>query len=474
MTNKKLGVIVPHRDRWDHLKEFKRRIKSYLDRKGIEHEIIVVTQDNAKLFNRGMLLNIGFKYAEELSCDYVVFHDVDMIPIHVDYTYSEHPIHLATGFRDEDGNGKELFEEYFGGVTLFPIDDFKKINGYSNKYWGWGFEDTDLLLRCKKNNIELNNLKIKNFGVNSASLKFNGIDAYVKSKNILNVNRGSTIFISFYPEELTCDHTKDADDFSVFSIPGYDFSISYNSFSRYNFCTFSKKNTPLYINSKIKTNYRTNICVTVNPYKAEIKLFQDGVFVDSTNFYENIYDYNKEQYFYLGCGNPNRLENPKYFRGNISTFAAYSTALEDKEIHEICKNEYLGLSQNFGDYISSHELKTYYDSKFIRQYKLIDLSGNKNHGEIVNCEITPLINDEYKIIKTPLRRESIFKSLSHKENGFFHNRWRHKATRWNQLRFHNEVSKDYSLMENDGLNDLQFIEHGKSYENNILHVNVGL
>ncbi len=29
----------------------------------------------------------------------------------------------------------------------------------------------------------------------------------------------------------------------------------------------------------------------------------------------------------------------------------------------------------------------YYDAKFIKGYKLMDLSGNGNDGEIVNCEI---------------------------------------------------------------------------------------
>ena len=33
--------------------------------KNIDYEIIIVDQDSARQFNRGMLLNIGFKYAEQ-------------------------------------------------------------------------------------------------------------------------------------------------------------------------------------------------------------------------------------------------------------------------------------------------------------------------------------------------------------------------------------------------------------------------
>ena len=85
---KKLGIIVPYRDRYDHLIIFKKRIISFLKNKAIDYELIIVEQDNAKNFNRGKLLNIGFLYAKKLECDYVVFHDVDMIPNN-DVDYSE-------------------------------------------------------------------------------------------------------------------------------------------------------------------------------------------------------------------------------------------------------------------------------------------------------------------------------------------------------------------------------------------------
>ena len=37
----------------------------------------------------------------------------------------------------------------YGGVNAFTTTAFVKINGYSNKYWGWGGEDDDLLKRVK-------------------------------------------------------------------------------------------------------------------------------------------------------------------------------------------------------------------------------------------------------------------------------------------------------------------------------------
>ena len=150
MNKHKLGVIVPYRNRLSQLSKFKSIMPYYLNKNGIDYNIFIVEQDGAKQFNRGMLLNIGFKYALEHKCDYVVFHDIDMIPSEVDYSYSDKPLHLSTNFEYEnDEKERDMFEEYFGGVTMFPVEDFEKINGYSNKYWAWGYEDDDLLLRCE-------------------------------------------------------------------------------------------------------------------------------------------------------------------------------------------------------------------------------------------------------------------------------------------------------------------------------------
>ena len=95
-TNHKLGVIVPYRDRYDHLVSFKTSISKVLDKSNIDYVLIVIEQDDAKLFNRGKLLNVGFKRALKEKCDYVVFHDVDMLPVEVDYSYSSVPVNILT------------------------------------------------------------------------------------------------------------------------------------------------------------------------------------------------------------------------------------------------------------------------------------------------------------------------------------------------------------------------------------------
>jgi len=469
---KKLGVIVPFRNRYNHLPIFIKHMKEYLSNQNIPFEIIIVNQDNGKQFNRGLLLNIGFTKVKDLGCKYVVFHDVDMLPVDVDYSFTDIPIHLATNFLDKN---REIFDEYFGGVTLFPIYDFREIDGYSNKYWDWGYEDTDLLHRCKKNDIQLDSLKIKNINKPGKSLRFNGVDSYVKVKNIFDLDDNLTFFISFNPDDIICDHTKDSDYYTVFSIPGYDTSISYNSFSRYCFLTFNKDKESIFLNSKIKTNYQTNICVTIDNKNKKITLYQDGIEIDSTSFTKDLLYYTYERFFYLGVGHPNRVGDERFFKGTISSFASFSNCLTSDEIYEISNCGDKLLTEDFGQYKSSNNLIMYFDGNHIHEYKLTDLSNNTNNGEIVNCEIVDSCVDEYKVIKIPHRRKSLFKTLEHEENGFVENNWKLKATRWNQIRFHNEVCLNDNLIKNDGLSTLEYIEHGvHKPEDNVTIIDVGV
>lgn len=141
----RLAIIVPYRDRKEHLKKFVPYMEKYLSDDEIEYSIFIIEQADDKPFNRAKLLNIGFKETEK-DFDYFAFHDVDMLPMDSDYSYPEGPTHLAAEV--EQFNWGLAYEGYFGGVTLFDKENFLKINGYSNEYWGWGAEDDDVLYRC--------------------------------------------------------------------------------------------------------------------------------------------------------------------------------------------------------------------------------------------------------------------------------------------------------------------------------------
>jgi hypothetical protein len=206
-----------------------------------------------------------------------------------------------------------------------------------------------------------------------------------------------------------------------------------------------------------------------------IKMYQDGEFVAEKSI-EGI-DLNNHKNlsnFYLGVSDPNKKTNKNFFNGLVSNFCVFNNVLNDKEIVEISSNNFLGLTQNFGDYVSCGNIQVYYDAKFIKDYKLIDLSGNDNNGQIYNCEIVPNLFENITKISVPHRRKSLFSLIPHDENGFVESSWKDITTRYNQLKFYNEVSKGYKNTFEDGLSNCKFKELSHSSISNQTHVTVSI
>ena len=145
--DKRLAIIVPYRDRRKQLDIFIPHIDSFLKDKGINYQIIITEQRDDRPFNRGQLFNAVFDLVKD-DFDYFCFHDVNLLPLtdDCDYSYPEKPTHLATVVDDE----YIPYEEFIGGVFLINKEHFEQINGFSDEYWGWGYEDNDLLERMRK------------------------------------------------------------------------------------------------------------------------------------------------------------------------------------------------------------------------------------------------------------------------------------------------------------------------------------
>lgn len=150
--NNTLLLAIPYRDRAKHLELFLPTIKAYLKKQDIKYKILIVEQTEGKPFNRAKLLNVAFAYTEG-KYGWYCFHDVDMLPIASNYKKCKSPTHLATNA--EQFGYKMPYDYYFGGVTMFDPENFKKINGYSNNYWGWGAEDDDVYFRCLKMKVDV-------------------------------------------------------------------------------------------------------------------------------------------------------------------------------------------------------------------------------------------------------------------------------------------------------------------------------
>lgn len=149
---KKLAIIVPYRDRAEHLKKFAIHMTSFLKQQNIDFSLYIIEQFDDKPFNRAKLLNVGFCETKQ-DYDYFCFHDVDLLPMNNDCDYSYCHGVCKMSYYVSQFNFKPRPTNELGGVTMFDKDSYVEVNGYSNNYWGWGLEDNDLGERCRRKNI---------------------------------------------------------------------------------------------------------------------------------------------------------------------------------------------------------------------------------------------------------------------------------------------------------------------------------
>ncbi|XP_050049413.1 beta-1,4-N-acetylgalactosaminyltransferase bre-4-like isoform X1 [Dermacentor andersoni] len=146
----RVAILVPYRDRAKHLQLFIFNIHRFMSRQQIEYGVYIIEQADTSAFNRAKLFNVGFVESTALY-DYecFVFHDVDLLPIddHNLYTCPEQPRHMCVTI---DGVSGVFYPTIFGGVSALTKEQFLRVNGYSNMYWGWGAEDDDMSERLRK------------------------------------------------------------------------------------------------------------------------------------------------------------------------------------------------------------------------------------------------------------------------------------------------------------------------------------
>ncbi|XP_067133191.1 beta-1,4-N-acetylgalactosaminyltransferase bre-4-like [Centruroides vittatus] len=152
----KVAIIVPYRNREHHLKLFLQHMHLFLQAQLLDYGIFIVEQSEKHDFNRGKLFNIGFIEALKLY-DYCcfVFHDVDILPENPQHIYScsKQPRHMSSAL--DTFRYVLPYKDIFGGVVAFSKEQFIKINGYSNNFFGWGGEDDDLADRLKSKELEI-------------------------------------------------------------------------------------------------------------------------------------------------------------------------------------------------------------------------------------------------------------------------------------------------------------------------------
>ena len=156
-------ILVPYRDRLEHMKYFIENYSPLLKKKVPNSKVVFIEQDfSNNYFNRGMLLNIGFDLYKDKTQFYIT-HDIDIIP-------NEHIIQELFNINNYDvvkiftGNHMSL-----GGICKFSKESLFQVNGFPNYIWGWGIEDRVMGYRY---NIFKKNIKERNYGVGINSNNF--------------------------------------------------------------------------------------------------------------------------------------------------------------------------------------------------------------------------------------------------------------------------------------------------------------
>ncbi|XP_049539549.1 beta-1,4-N-acetylgalactosaminyltransferase bre-4-like, partial [Anopheles darlingi] len=150
MARNRVAIIVPYRNREQQLPIFLKNLHQFLMKQQLDYGIYIVEQTPGLSFNRAALMNIGFTEAmKQRNWGCLIFHDIDLLPMDDRnlYTCTDQPRHMSVGMSTFDF--KLPYETFFGGVSAMTVKQFRKVNGFSNVYWGWGAEDDDMSMRIK-------------------------------------------------------------------------------------------------------------------------------------------------------------------------------------------------------------------------------------------------------------------------------------------------------------------------------------
>jgi hypothetical protein len=448
----KLGVCVPYRNREEHLKEFIPVISKFLESKDIDFKIYFAHQVDDKLFNRGAMKNIAAKHAFEDGCDYIVWHDIDMVPEDdtCDYSFpNDNPQHIAVRISQSDYQLK--YEEYFGGAVVFSKEQVEKTNGYSNDYWDWGMEDDDLFWRCVKEGYA-NKTKL-DYNEEQIVAYFNGVDSKIEFKpsreqraclsdsHTVSILVKADQQIEKVPIWLIGDSERQFVEYPIFRKPGYDWGLSFNNSRAYTMQLWDRMKNHIYQWIKRYENQWSWVTMAVDAETKKIHFYLNGRESDARlgtgtqspfTYEEPLKRYGTEP-FYVGYSNS---PNESFFKGGIASIAMWNRCLTPDEIKNI-------------------------HTEFPNDGLVLDLfTMGLEFGESTNIEFKKE-NIEIPHTILPHRINGKFRCLPHPTEGLINEggieKWaKGETTAKNERRYILEMQQDKIDYKSDGINSVSY------------------
>ncbi|KAJ8712180.1 hypothetical protein PYW07_005022 [Mythimna separata] len=153
-----VAVIIAYRGCKNCLSTFMNTLHTFLIKQQLDYQIFVVEQTNrSQPFNRGKLLNVGFTEATRYRKDgfhCIIFHEPHIVPVDSRNLYrcSWYPRQLAMLV---ERPVKAPYLPLIGGAIAITPEQFLKINGFSNAYWGNDADYYDLYNRINISNYNV-------------------------------------------------------------------------------------------------------------------------------------------------------------------------------------------------------------------------------------------------------------------------------------------------------------------------------
>lgn len=437
----KLGICIPYRNRKEHIERLIPHLTKHLNEQGIDHTFYVGHQVDDKLFNRGAMKNIAAHYAFEDGCDYVAWHDVDMLGYEEsDYSYSDStPVHISTKLSKY--NYTIGYDQYFGGVVLFTKEQAYKTNGYSNEYWDWGQEDDDLFWRCHFEGMTTG--RVIETEENKLVANFDGNDSaiYIPTNREISscLHNDHTITLTFKAEQqdekvpiwLVGDKNKRFIEYPILRKDGsWTWGVSFNNSRAVTMALFDRDGLNHYNWAKRFESMWTKFTFSYSSEEKKAYFYINDELISQVSgvkqnlpypIKNDLKTHDSIKPFILGfCSHVNTR-----FKGKISDFRLYNKYFSDINL----------ISQNKENMVLE-----------------MDLTSDNIIQQNIN-----LTNEDIEIVENivPFRREGRFYCLPHVDEGFIHGNWaKGETTAKNEKRFVTEMQQGKINYKEDGLNKI--------------------
>lgn len=453
----KLGVCVPYRNREEHLKEFIPEVGKYLEARGIDYCMYFAHQKDDKLFNRGAMKNIAAKVAFEDGCDYIVWHDIDMIPEEgggADYSYpADHPRHIATNISQMDYQLK--YFEYFGGAVVFTKEQVEKTNGYSNEYWDWGSEDDDLFWRCYLEGLA--DVKIPLVQEDAQYYHFRGQDSYIKIptegtrlRNFMGMSHSIQITCRAFQQlnkiqmYLVGDPRRKYVEFPILIIPGYDYGFNFNNSKAVSIQFWNTFNQHNQIWCKKYDQQWSTFTATFDALNQECRLYLNGHEIDASlgqgsqsplRWTGHLKRYNNQDIYVATTPSVPREDPRKFFKGDIREIKIWNRCLDRVEVED--SYQYYNIDDD--------PLFWMYDGKC--SHNFLDFNVDLIKGETISIVDSIL----------PYRVAGRFRCLPHEDEGIVGGKFKKgKPSADNERRYQTMMQQGKIDYKNDGIAQVQY------------------